>query len=123
MGWVSREERWAEKRGRWDRQAGKRGEWASREERSAGEQGPEVSRQGGTRGQASREERWASRDEGRDKGKASVTGSSCSTSHAQWPNMALLLERHSEILTVAALCTYITAAIGAKSSTPISVLV
>ena len=80
-----------------------------------------VGRQAGTRGQASREERWVSQDEGRDKGKASVTESSCSTSRAQWLNTALLLESLGKILTVAVLHTYITAAIGAKPSTPISV--
>ena len=79
-------------------------------------------RPAGTRGWVSREESgWVSQDEGRDKGKASATESSCSTSCAQWPNMVSLLERLKEILTVAVLCTYITAAVGAKSSTPISV--
>ena len=116
MGKQGREVGRADKQGREvSGQAGKRGWWVSRSQR--------VGRQGGTRGQASREERWLSQDEGRDKGKASATESSCSTSHAQWPNTASLLERLSEILTVAVLCTYITTAIGAKSSTPISVLV
>ena len=38
-----------------------------------------------------------------------------------WQPEELLLERLSEILTVTVLCTYIATAVGAKSSTPISV--
>ena len=63
VGWVSREERWAENGGGWGRQTGKRGEWASRVSGQAGTRGQWVNRTRGGADKPGPEGGWVSKDQ------------------------------------------------------------